>query len=225
MTTSYNKFLQLPLFQGIDKNSLTKIIEKVKFNFKTFEAGTGIVKQGEICKELIFILDGHVVKETINQEQTFSFEERVPTSTILEPTSLFGLNPAYHSTYSCKTEANVLIIDKNFILNFLMNDNIFKLNFVNILSSKVHQQYKNLWFSSNNYALLDEFKKFVIQHSDILDTETTINISMNHLALQLRDTRLNVSKMLNLLHKNGVITTKRMLIIIPNMNALLSFAV
>ncbi len=221
MATSYNKFLQLPLFQGIDKKTLTNIIEKVKFNFKTFDADTHIIKKGMSCKALIFILEGDVIKETISQDNTFTIEESIAVNSILEPTSLFGLNPVYHSSYICQTETKILSIDKNFIITYLMNDNIFKLNFVNILSSKVHQQYKSLWYNTNNHKLIEEFKKFVIQHCEILEGKTVIKISMTDLAIQLRETRLNVSKMLNTLKKKDIIEMKRLIITIPNLPALL----
>ncbi|KAA6332308.1 hypothetical protein EZS27_019165, partial [termite gut metagenome] len=45
----YDTLLRLPLFQGICREDLTAIIEKVKLNFLKYEAGKQIVRSGERC--------------------------------------------------------------------------------------------------------------------------------------------------------------------------------
>ena len=37
--TMYDTLLQLPLFQGLGKNDITEILDKVKFHFKKYEPG------------------------------------------------------------------------------------------------------------------------------------------------------------------------------------------
>ena len=210
--TSYIKFLQLPLFQGLNKKSLTEFIEKIKFNFKTYYSSEIIAQQGTSCQKLIFILDGLVTKSSASPENLFNIEEIINSQNIIEITSLFGLCTNYNSTYIAKTDVNVLIIDKNYLLDYLLEDKIFKLNFLNILSSKVHQQYNAIWNKMDDNSLLNAFKKFILLHCEYLDSPITLRISMPDLAFLLRDTRLNVSKMLNQLNKNKIIELKRMTI-------------
>ena len=212
MTTSYEMFLQLPLFQGINKKTLTTFIEKVKFNFVSYKANKKIAEFGKTCKNLVFILQGEIVKEISSEDKTFSIIEKLPINSLIEPTSLFGLNPTYHATYTTTKESNLLVISKDYILDTLMEDNIFKLNFLNILSGKIHQQHKLLWYSSTTNELLDTFKRFILQHCEYLDSPIILKISMPDLAFHLRDTRLNVSKMLNKLDKLGLIDLKRLTI-------------
>ena len=57
-TTMYDNLLLLPLFQGLSKNDLTTIIEKVKLHFLTYQDNDIIIRQGDNCHELCFLLNG-----------------------------------------------------------------------------------------------------------------------------------------------------------------------
>ena len=64
----YDTLLELPLFQGLTKENITSIIEKVKMGFHKYEDRETIVSQNDRCNRLIFILDGKV-EITINDEK------------------------------------------------------------------------------------------------------------------------------------------------------------
>lgn len=220
---SYDKFLQLPLFQGLKKKKLTELIEKIKFCFNTYQPNKTIVEQHEDCRSLIFILEGEVIKETKSESGKFVLQEKLTENAIIEATSLFGLDTTYSASYIAAEKTTVLVIEKSYLLAILLNDDIIKLNFANLLSSKVHLYRSSNWFHFKNNSLLEDFKKFINQHCENTRHQIVLKISMPQLAFLLRDTRLNVSNMLNQLKKEDIIVLKRMTIIISHPQALFNY--
>ena len=89
-TTMYDNLLLLPLFQGLSKNDMTTIIEKVKLHFLTYQKGETILQQGEPCNQLCFLLNGEVMVQTKDAHNDFSLSEILKEPYIIEPQSVFG---------------------------------------------------------------------------------------------------------------------------------------
>ena len=66
--TMYDTLLQLPLFQGLCKNDFTSILGKVKLHFRKYNADEIIVEQGEPCTELIFLLNGEISSQIVDEQ-------------------------------------------------------------------------------------------------------------------------------------------------------------
>ena len=139
--TMYDKLLQLPLFQGICKNDFTTILEKVKLHFHKYTPNTSIVKQGTTCKQLIFILSGSVQSESADSRHSYTIEETFTGPHVIEPYSLFGMHTSYTASYKALTEVTALIIDKSYVVAQLNNYEIFRLNYLNILSNRAQTIY------------------------------------------------------------------------------------
>ncbi len=216
----YQKIVQLPLFQGLSKETVTKIIEKVKLQFKSLPAQTTFINSGEPCNQLIFVLNGALVKKIESPDKTFKIEQEILSYSVIEPASLFGLVPSYQATYTTSTACDLLIIDKYYILEELTKHHIFKLNFFNILSSQTHNYTKAIWAPKPSNDLLDSFKTFIHLHLGNTSHSITLYIKMEDLAFQLNDTRLNVSKMLNKLKAKNKLALKRKIIHIPDFRLL-----
>ena len=60
MNTMFDTLLQLPLFQGLAQEDFTNILGKVKLSFTKHKAGEVIVKAGDTCSQLIFVLKGEI---------------------------------------------------------------------------------------------------------------------------------------------------------------------
>lgn len=93
--TMYDKLLQLPLFQGLCQEDFTSILEKVRFEFNKYPAGSCIAQQGKACKQLIFILQGTVYAKSIDNEHGYVLYETFDSPQVIEPYSLFGMFPQY----------------------------------------------------------------------------------------------------------------------------------
>ncbi len=217
--TMYDNLLQLPLFQGLRKEDFTTIIEKVKFHFLTYKEGEIIVKQGDLCKQLVFLLNGDMIIQTTDKEQNYSLAEVINEPYIIEPYSLFGMHPYYTATYRANKHAKILAIDKSYIFSNLNNYEIFRLNFLNILSNRCQSSIQKLW-SCHMGSLEMKFANFLLQRCQQKNSEVILQITMEDLANLINETRINVSRMLNELQKLGLLQLKRKEIFIPALDKL-----
>jgi CRP-like cAMP-binding protein len=215
MTTMYDTLLQLPLFQGICKEDLTQILGKVKLHFLKYEAKSNIVRGGDVCSKLIFLLSGEVLS-THSFKKDFVFMEHVPTPYLIEPYSLFGIDIHYTASYIAHTNVDVLEIEKSFVVNELLNYEIFRFNYINIISNRAQTLHTRL---QQNIPDTAEKKiiYFISLHSTFPGGKKRLRIKMNDLAQHLNETRLNISKALNSFEEKGWVELHRKEIIIPAM--------
>lgn len=218
-TSMYDTLLQLPLFQGLCKDDFTCIIEKVKFHFRNYNGEETIVKQGEACNQLIFLLEGKLSTIVADEEQNYRFSETLTAPFVIEPYSLFGMHTCYNATYKVQEQAKVLVIDKSYILSELINYEIFRLNYLNILSNRVQMNSHKLWHTHIG-TLKEKFANFLLLRCTKPTGEKVLQIGMEDLARLINETRINVSKLLNDLQSKGIIHLKRKVIFIPDMQEL-----
>ena len=219
-TRMYDTLLQLPLFQGLGKGDFTSIIEKVKFHFHHIEAGKTIFTQGDTCQQLVFLLDGRIMSHTSNKELCYQLWETHEGPSIIEPYSLFGMQPSYTATYKAHTKVRLLTIDKAYVLSDLNNYEIFRINFLNILSNRcqtTHHKLKNIRTGNLKEKLAD----FFMLRCTKAEGEKILRITMEDLASLINETRINVSKLLNELHEKGIIQLRRKEIGVPALEKLL----
>ncbi|KAA6351560.1 hypothetical protein EZS27_001083 [termite gut metagenome] len=216
----YNTLLRLPLFQGICREDLTAIIEKVKLNFLKYEAGKQIVRSGERCDKLIFLLSGEITS-SFYLKKDFVFVEYIQAPYPIEPYSLFGMDVYYTSSYTAYTDVDVLTIEKSFVINELFKYEIFRFNYVNIISNRTQILYSHLWKEIPG-STEDKIIRFLKMHLAIPNGKKSLKIKMTELAWFLNETRLNVSKALNVFQEKGLLTLHRKEIVIPKVELLIA---
>ena len=222
--TMYDNLLLLPLFQGLSKNDLTSIIEKVKFNFLTYQEGENILLQGNTCQHLCFLLSGEMVVKTSDAEHGFTLSEVLEGPYIIEPQSLFGMFPVYTATYQAHSQVKILKIDKSFIFSELNNHEIFRLNYLNILSNRSQVAYQKLW-QSHIGTLNEKFHRFFFLRCQKQEGKKMLSITMEELSRLINETRINVSRLLNELQDKELIQLKRKEIVIPDFEKLTEYLV
>ena len=218
--TMYDKLLQLPLFQGICKNDFTTILEKVKLHFHKYTPNTSIVKQGTTCKQLIFILSGSVQSESADSRHSYTIEETFTGPHVIEPYSLFGMHTSYTASYKALTEVTALIIDKSYVVAQLNNYEIFRLNYMNIISNRAQNLNGRLWEKTTG-ELEQRISSFILTHIERPAGEKILKIKMEELAQVVNDTRMGVSKALNGMQEAGLLELHRGEIVIPEAKNLL----
>ena len=215
----YDNLLQLPLFQGLCKDDFTTIIEKVKFHFLNYKGNDIIRNQGDTCNQLVFLLSGEITQKVANEEEGYTLSETLHAPHIIEPYSLFGMDTRYTATYLAKTDATLLTIDKAYVYTELNNYEIFRLNYLNILSNRIQVSHKKLW-SNHMSSLNEKFVYFLLDRCLKPQGDKVLNITMEDLARIVNETRINVSRMLNDMHQQGLIQLKRKEIYIPALEKL-----
>ena len=216
----YDTLLQLPLFQGLCETDFTAIIEKVKFHFHNYSSNEVIAHQNEPCNSLIFLLNGEVVAKTRQPDLNFTLSEVITSPAIIEPYSLFGMNVNFTSTYQVKTKARLLTIDKSYILTELNKYEIFRLNYINLLSNRAQSAHKILW-NLKIGSIQEKLLQFLTVRCQYMTGQKTLSITMEDLSMNINETRINVSRLLNELQDRELIQLKRKKIIIPSIEKLL----
>lgn len=221
--TMYDKLLLLPLFQGLGKQDFTMILEKAKFHFQKYSIGQLIVKNGSSCNALLFILDGKVVSERQDEKRMYSLSEYFDIPFVIEPYSLFGMYPTYTSTYTALTEVSAVSIEKADILSVLNKFEIFQMNFLNLLSNQAQSLTLRLW-NIHSETTLDKIINFLRRRCLTLEGEKKLRIRMEDFAVLTGETRINISKELNMLKAKELISLSRKEITIHDLGALINSA-
>ena len=215
----YDNLLQLPLFQGMRKEDFTTILERVKFHFISYKPNETIIRQGTRCDQLFFLLNGSILAHTADKEHNYALSEVFKAPYIIEPYSLFGMSTNYKASYQAHEEAKLLSIDKSFVYNELNNHEIFRLNYLNILSSRYQAASQRLW-NGHIGTLEEKFASFLLNRCQRPDGEKYLQITMEDLSNLINETRINVSRMLNDLQQKGLLQLKRKEIYIPALDKL-----
>lgn len=218
--TMYDTLLQLPLFQGLCKNDFTNIIGKVKLHFRKYNADDIIVEQGEPCDQLVFLLNGEIISQATDNQQIYSLFETFGSPFVIEPYSLFGMQTSYTATYRARGEVNIVTIDKSFVLSELNNYEIFRLNYLNILSNRAQVANDKLW-NSHIGNIQDKILNFLLARAMKPEGEKVLKVKMEDLASMIDETRINVSKVLNEMQEKRLVQLRRKEIYIPSLEKLI----
>lgn len=208
MDTMFDTLLQLPLFQGLTQEDFTSIIEKVKLHFTKYKAGETILQAGQPCNQLLFLLKGEIAATTTPPHHIYTLTEYFQAPYLVEPQSMFGMNTTYAITCTAHTEAHTVNVSKAAVLNELFKYEIFRLNYLNIISNWV-QVYSNRLWEKPVDDLESRIHAFILMHVERHEGEKILKITMEDLARYVHDTRLNVSKTLNRMQDCGIVKLQR----------------
>ena len=206
--TMFERLLQLPLLQGLTTQEISDVMAHVRLDFANYHRGDEIVMQGESCKKLIYIISCEVMTEYRDDALRFTLIEHLPDMKVIEPYNLFGMYQTYSRTYTFTTEGSTLAIDKHIMLTHLMANKIVKINLMNITCNKYQQTQRLLCHYPDN-TIRHKIVKFILAHSIVPKGKKEVEIKMTDLANIIHETRLNVSKTLNEMEKEGLINMQR----------------
>lgn len=215
----FNTLLQLPLLQGLAREDFTQILAKVKLSFSKYYPGDTIVHSGDSCCQLIYILKGKYATKTTSSDGNFSLIEEWQSPTLLFPHSLFGMSTCYPASCMALEETHVVRISKSEMLNELFKYEIFRLNYMNILSNRA-QTFQNKVWTTPSGNIEQRIYHFIHSLCERPVGTKTLKINMIHLGTIINETRLSVSHALNNLQALGVIELHRSEIVIPALEKL-----
>ena len=210
----FDTLLQLPLFQGLAQEDFTCILEKVKLHFTKHKAGEVLLKKGSDCNQLMFALKGEVISSTSSDDGAYNFTEYLPAPFLIEPQSMFGMTTRYVSGYRTNTEVHTVSISKAFVMEELFRYEIFRLNYMNMISNRAQTLHKQLWYKPAG-SLEERIAAFILTHTERPAGEKILKIKMENFAEILNETRSSVSKALNGMQEKGLLELHRGEIVVP----------
>jgi cAMP-binding proteins - catabolite gene activator and regulatory subunit of cAMP-dependent protein kinases len=210
----YDTLLSLPLFQGMSQADFNSLLQKIRLDFVRYEEGSTVISSGQRCSSLAFLINGTVESSRDGMDGKFTFMESIDAPCLIEPYSMFGRAGSYQRTYTALTPCGFLMVDKLYIYSELGKYNICRMNLLNILSGRVQQLDSHIW-SLDGMTLRERIIRFIKGLSDFQTGQKRLAIKMNDLAVLMDATRLNVSRELNSLEADNLISLHRKEILIP----------
>ena len=215
-----DKLLQFPLFLGMSRDDLEIIAGHTRFGFLKLEAGKTVVKSGDNCNQLHFLINGNLRVRTYSDDYGYSVEEQMQAPKILQLESVFGYYQRYIHDFIAQTDVNFITIDKEEVMRLTEDFLVFRLNIMNHFATMTQKKMRQVW-SRPPQSLEERVIRFLVQHTTYPAGHKVFNILMTRLADEVNDSRLNVSRVLNEMQHKGVISLGRGKIEIPQLERLL----
>ena len=216
----YDRLLQFTLFQGMSHADLMQVAGHTKFGFLKLTAGKRLVKEGDACSQLIFLTSGMLTVETQSVDHGCRVIEQVSAPYIVQPYHLFGISQRYTSTFKTLTDCNLISLDKQEVLLLLETQLVFRLNMLNIMATESQRLRLQQWRQAPR-TLRERITRFLFSRCIYPAGPKTFFILMNQMAADLNDSRLDISRALNDMQAEGLLTLHRGRIEIPMLERLL----
>lgn len=217
----YENLLQLPYFQGMSKDEITAILDKVTIEFFSYNDGEAICRFGEECDKFIIVTKGKVLSRVTAPDNTYSLTEEIQAPLAIEPYSLFGHDTTYKRNYTAMGNCTTLVIDKKYLFSEFSKYQIFTINLLNLISRRAQMQSYAIW-SYTPASIKGRIAQFIGMRCNSINGTKRVQIKMERLATLLCETRLNISKALNELQDDGYIELHRKEIIVLSLKRLIN---
>ena len=208
MKTIYDILLQLPLFQGIERLKLISLLEKTALEFEKYQRDDIIFQKGEECRRFLFLIKGNISVETVDKSGKFSIYERIKKRTLLFPTFIFGKQTQYPATAKALDDVSFLSIEKSQALELMQSEQIFLLNFLNIVSNKAQTAFDKIT-SLSETDLKKNFAFFILSLTERGSSDIHIKSTQQDLADFFGVARPSLLKILNEFKDNEIIAYRR----------------
>lgn len=134
MDRLYEFLLSLPLFSGISKEKILQVVGNTKLHFLKYTPGETILRAGDPCTHIKFVISGSVRQSIANADGRFTVSQTLPAPAVIAPEFIFGRVTRYPCTVVAREGAGLLQIAKADYLHLLHSDSIFLFNYLNLLS-------------------------------------------------------------------------------------------
>lgn len=219
--TIYAKLLQLPFFQGIDRDELEAMASKIRFDFQKYDEGAWIARENDRCATLTLVMTGSVEAEAISADHSYSLRELIDAPCAIEPERIFGLRQHLARGYRATTPCNVLRLQKDDVLRLCAQSLVFELNVLNTISTSAQRAGSAFWRTPPT-TIPRKIATFVAHRSLRPAGPKTLSIRLTDLGSAIGESRFNVSRSLHGLETQGLVALARQTIIIHRLEQLLS---
>jgi len=217
----YDQLLQFPLFLGLSRDDLGRIAGHTKLDFRKEGANTVLLRAGAPCTHLCLLLSGTVSVETRSDDGTYTLVEQLNAPVILQPEAIFGYQQRYSHTFRSVTPVALLRIDRQEVVRLTDEFLIFRINLLNLLATQT-QKLLHRPFRHRPDTLDERIIRFLSERCVHPAGPKNLYILMARLAEEVGDSRLDVSRALNRLQRDGLVILHRGRIEVPRMERLLT---
>lgn len=214
----YERLLRQPLFQGMSRSDMEQIISGTKIEFCIFKKNQTIAAENAPCVKLFFLLDGSVEARSYSDDHGYVFSEPSSCPYMLQPERMFGLSQHYTKTFIATSACEFLAIHKNEIARLSSQFMIFRINLLNIVSTQSQKLSRLAWHVAATPR--QRITRFFLDRCSCPSGPKTVRIKIVRLAEEINDNRVTVSRELNAMQSEGLLTFSRGVIHIPALEKL-----
>ncbi len=213
--------LSAPLFQGMSRPDLQTLAVALRQGVQCHKERETVLRAGAPCAKVVILLRGTVRVTTCSASGGYELSEILPAPRQFQVERMFGRNMEYTLTVRTVTECVTLSLTKRDVLGLYNAFEVFRINLLNMLVMKLQRKENSIWTDARR-PLGQRIVDFIARRCYYPAGEKSLKITMNSLAAELNDSRLNVSRELNRLEKEGLVVLSRGVVEIPAMEALYS---
>lgn len=227
----WDSLASLPLFMGMSQKELESIMTQTRIDFNKVDAGTVIAKRNEPCGKLTIAISGELCCLTCSDDSSYKIEENVSAPIILHSAGMFGKYQVFTKTITAITPTNTITFEKDELHKLLDKSLIFRINLIRILATQLQKREQQLWeqqyhpkgetiAEQNNDLLVHNIKQFIKHRCVTPAGRKVFHINMSTLGALLGQNRQQISKALNTMKQEGLLSYSRGKIVIPQLQSL-----
>lgn len=215
----FDHLLQFPLFQGLSRTELQQMAGNTKFGFQKLEAGKTVVRDGDACTGLFFLISGRLTLTARSDDGGYAVTEQLSSPWLLQPEALFGFTPRYTCVATTATVSHFITLSKDEVLRLTDDFLIIRLNLLNLMATLTQRRTRQVWHRTPP-SLQSRIARFITDHCAYPAGPKTVTILMERLAQEMNDSRLDVSRALNAMQADGLLRLHRGRIEVPSLERL-----
>ena len=210
----YHKLQEFPLFLGMMQKDITELVAHTRFGFIKEEANKTIVEADSPCDSIIMLVNGQIESITASADKSFTVEEVFNSPFTLQPENIFGMTQRYTSSFRTSTKCHFISISKKELCVLIDKFDTIKFNYLNMLAATLQKKQRATWLP-NGTDNRSHIIHFLTSHCLRPSGHKTYHILMNRLAEEGNTSRLEVSRELNKMQDEGLLSLARGRITIP----------
>ena len=200
--------VELPLFQGMSKTDMNKVLAHTRLGFENYSNGKTIVEEGDECNFLYFLLRGKVTVISKAYDNSYRIVETLTSPNILQPECLFGFTQRFTKSFVANGTCQMVRISKREIVGLSDEYQIFRINILNIISTQSQRVSRLLWRTPPT-DIRSKIINFVGCRCIHPAGEKILYIKMEDLGHLISESRLNVSRELSKMEEENLIDLTR----------------
>lgn len=221
MAEMYDKLMNLSLFKGINKETMSSFLEKTHLDFRNFSREDIIITPEEECDYVRCILNGKARIIYKTADSSISMTVVIGEDSFIGLEHLFGLVKTYGITVIAQSDLSLIEFSKRQYVNFIRKHEILLFNYLNYLSLRC-QKLQRIIYDTAHISLLNIILRMIegTAHRDC----TNIRLELDDATIQnLRkcENRTDTEKVDKLIDK-GVMRIEGNTIVIPSRHEFLS---
>ncbi len=217
----FELLMELPLFRGVTHARMAEVLGHAKLHFLKYPKGETIVRAGDTCSHITFIISGLIRSTTTNRNGRFAIGQTLEAPAMIAPDFLFGPRTECPSTIVALDSTSILRIAKEDYIKILYADEIFLFNYLNSLSANAQKAQTGI-LSLTDGSLEERIAFWITALTLPAATDIRLSCKARDLCTIFGVQRSHFDAAVQAMEKEGILTYTPREILIKNRRALVS---